>query len=138
MAARWQVTAAVVQDASMHYYHDEARRTVYAVQDPPSVHTNMETKTKRRKYPKRLGCTVSARIVITRADNYLTPQGRWAHPLQGYPQQTYDSRDSDVQAAQMFRSLHLVGFGQEISKEEYDVLHEKYKAEAEANKPPSP
>lgn len=120
----------------LRYYHDESRRTVYEVQDPPDVQPRMETRTKQRRNPKRLGCTVSARIRITRADNYLTPEGRWAYQVQDYPQQHYDSRDSNEQAARMFQALHLQGFGVEITKAEYDALHEKYEAEARANKPP--
>lgn len=80
----------------MRYYHNEAARAVYAEPDKPTVVAEFESRTKRRRHPKRLGCKVWMTVEVTRADNWIDPtRNQWAHPVRQILQENYDDRDSD-------------------------------------------
>lgn len=108
---------------------------MYAVSDP-SVSTQYETETKRRKHPKALWHHVSQEIDITRADNWMEPNGQWHFPVMDPRHQRFDAhRDTAASALGLFKTFagHT---GKEIGKEEYERLRSEYDAEAQANVPP--
>lgn len=119
----------------MPYYHDESSRTVYAEPEEPMV---FQTLAGRGKARKRVGCSVSVVIEVTRADNWIVPTtGQWAHPVELHFHEHYDHRDSDERAVRWFRAKHMPKRGTVIDAPTYERLKAEYEAIALANKPPA-
>lgn len=107
----------------MRYYHHKRARAVYAVNEPVvnerDGHWN-----------------ISADVEITRADNYLT-KNRWKYDTGACPRESYYQKNySKESALGYFFSTNINGFGESVSKEEYEKFRDEYAAEAGANEAP--
>lgn len=115
------------------YYHDEEAKTLWAVPSEPFVEEKRETRTKRRRYPKRIGWRVHAEISITHADNRIDPAtGFLVHPTSSHPSITYPPQDTREDAVSYFRAHNLRFGGVEITREDYEQLRAKYEAPSSA------
>lgn len=121
----------------MLYFHDEASRTVYAVAEP-TLSERRPKPTKRKPHPEVTDYDVSVEIAITKAGNWLTTGGLWHEPVTRLADQSYrPSQDTRESAMRRFRSwLFTSDFGTEVTRDEYEVLHARYEAEARSNRPP--
>jgi hypothetical protein len=105
----------------MRYYHDSDKRIVYREHEPSIAQDG-----------KLWRAVVEVEIVDAR--NYRKVDGLWAKGWRTFIDDTYSSR---IDAERIFRPMHMEHWGEQISQEEYDRLAAQYKAEAQANRPPS-
>lgn len=104
----------------MRYFHNKEARAVYAV-DEPVV------------YERDGHWNISTDVEITRADNYLT-KDRWKYDTGACPRESYYQKNySKESALGYFFSNNIKGFGELVSKEEYEKFRDEYGAEARTN-----
>ena len=110
----------------MPYYHDPATQTVYAFPDRPEVEPyTLNPKIRPKRYDS---WKVKAKIEITRADNYLKPEGGWFYRRFEHRKQTYPIAVGKSEAEVAFRGEHMAvqkGWV-EIGQDEYERLKARY------------
>lgn len=109
----------------MPFYHDAANKTVAYAPEVPDVHLSQGF------------WYVTARIEITRADNYTKQKTQaWAYPVSDNPQEQYiESRDSKEVAIMWFKRSHYPKMP-EVDRATYLKYEKLYRDCAERNVPP--
>ena len=111
----------------MRYYHDQGKRTVYAVPDTPTIHEKKSRKGDVIEY------SVWTQIDVTRADNWAV-NGQWHYPVREFPRQTFDGKEGRDSSERYFRVAHDPKC-EEIDRETYEELRAQYEEEASNRKP---
>lgn len=109
----------------MPFYHDAVNKVVAYAPEMPDVHLSQGI------------WYVTARIEITRADNYTNPKTHsWAYPVRDNPQEQYiESRDSKEAAIRWFK-MNRYPKMLEVDHATYLKYEKLYRDCAERNVPP--
>ena len=109
----------------MPYFHDPSIPQVAHVPDKLEV------------YERDQHWNIRVEVEITRADNWLTDEHRWAKPTTAIPRDSYYKPNYSLEDAKgYFHTNNLSGFGSEISEKEYRELKAEYERRARSNKAP--